>query len=220
MLDVFLDSLPAAIAIALSPIALIYLTLVLFSQRARVTGPVFLMTVMAAMFVVPLVTSVVVDGVTDDGSDEPATLAGWILVAFGLLLIALALSNWRKRSDTSAPKVLEKIDAMGPGAVALLAVAVTFLNPKNLVILVSTGAQAAASGEPIGTVAAALAMFVLVAALPLVVAVGYSSFGGRSAEERLEKLRRWLTGHNRVITAVVLGVIGAVLLVQGLAAVS
>lgn len=215
MLDVFLGSLPAAIAIALSPIALIYLILVLFSRRAATNGPVFLLTVMASMFIIPLAGSLVIGGVADDGSNEQATLKGWIFIIFGALLIALAVSSWRKRADTSAPKVLDKIDSMGPAAVVLLGIAVTFLNPKNLVILLSTGAQAGASGAALGAVAAGLAVFVLVAAFPLIVAVGYSRFGGRSAEQRLERLREWLTRNNRTITAVVLGVIGAVLLVQG-----
>ena len=48
-----LDVLPAAVAPAVSPAALVELVLVLVSVRARVNAPVFLVAVAVPVFVIP-----------------------------------------------------------------------------------------------------------------------------------------------------------------------
>ena len=62
-------------------------------------------------------------------------------------------------------------------------------------------------------------IFVLLATSPFWLATIYALWGGASAEGRLDALRVWLMARNRLIMAIVLGVLGLVLLAKGLGAV-
>jgi hypothetical protein len=134
------------------------------------------------------------------------------------LLLLVAFRNWRNRADHSVPAVFDTIGRMGPGAVFVLAVGVACFNPKNLIMLLAAGTEAGAVGDTTSAIVGGLVLFMLVATLPFSVAVGYMVFGGASASEQLERAREWLTSRNRMIMAVVLGVLALVLISKGLTA--
>jgi hypothetical protein len=216
MSDVLIPMLPSAIAIALSPIAIIQLILVLFSERAKTNGLVFISTLLAGMIALPAFGAFVVDVATDESSDAPSTAKGVVFVVIGLALLAMAWANFEKRADPTLPKALDLISTMGPVPVFVLALGVSFLNPKNTIMLLSAGTQAGASGASPGEIMAAIVVFALVATLPFTVSVGYLVLGGGRAKANLETFRDWLGRHNHLITAVVVGVLALVLLAQGL----
>ncbi len=220
MFDIVSGLIPAAIGVALSPAALIELILVLFSKRARVNGLVFVVTLMVSIFAVAAIGAFAMKVTTDDSTDQPSTAKGIVLLILGVLALLIAWRNWTRRTDTSVPKMFDTIANMGPGAVFVLAVGAVPLNPKNLVMVLAAGAQAAASGEPTATIVTALVVFTLLAASPFLVAIGYVLIAGDGALERLGTVRDWLMSHNRLIMAIVLGVLGLVIVGQGWAAVA
>lgn len=219
MFDVLIPLVPAAIGVALSPAAIIEMILVLLSKRARVNGVVFLATLLVSFFAIPLVGAFVFDAVTDDGTTEVSATKGWILVILGGLVLLLAWRNFKNRRDTSEPKVFGTIAEMGPGAVFILAIGVGLFNPKNLAILLAAGAQAGASDATTSTIVLGLVLFALLATSPFIVAVAMLLFGGEHATERLTRLKTWLIAHNRLIMAIVLGALGAVIVAQGIPAI-
>lgn len=220
MFDIVSGLVPAAIGVALSPAALTELILVLFSKRARVNGLVFVATLMVSIFAVAAIGAFAMKVTTDDSTDQPSTAKGIVLLVLGVLALLIAWRNWTRRTDTSVPKMFDTIANMGPGAVFVLAVGAVPLNPKNLVMVLAAGAQAAASGETTATVVTALVVFTLLAASPFLVAIGYVLIAGDGAQERLGVVRDWLMSRNRLIMAIVLGVLGLVILGQGWAAVA
>jgi hypothetical protein len=220
MFDIVSGLVPAALGVALSPAALIELILVLFSKRARVNGLVFVATLMVSIFAVAAIGAFAMKVTTDDSTDQPSIAKGIVLLVLGVFALVIARRNWTRRTDTSVPKMFDSIANMGPGAVFVLAVGAVPLNPKNLVMVLAAGAQAAASGEPTATVVTALVVFTLLAASPFLVAIGYVLIAGDGARQRLGVVRDWLMSHNRLIMAIVLGVLGVVIVGQGWAAVA
>jgi Sap, sulfolipid-1-addressing protein len=220
MFDIVSGLIPAALGVALSPAALIELILVLFSKRARLNGVVFVVTLLVSIFAVAAIGAFALKVTTDDSTDQPSTAKGIVLLVLGVLALVIAWRNWTRRSDTSVPKMFDTIANMGPGAVFVLALGAVPLNPKNLVMVLAAGAQAGASGEPTATVVTALVVFTLLAASPFLVAIGYVLIAGDGAQERLGAVRDWLMSQNRFIMAIVLGVLGLVIVGQGLAAVA
>ena len=111
----------------------------------------------------------------------------------------LGVRNWRNRADTSEPAVLASIAGMGPSAVAFLALGATWVNPKNLVLLLSAGQQVGSTDRPWlwG------AVFLLLATAPYTLAAAYSLFGGNAAQQRLDGLRAWLVARNRLIMGII-----------------
>ena len=205
--------LPVAIGFALSPAAIIELILVLFSQR-RVTNSIVFVVSLIVTTSAALALGAVGSNAAGGSAGSTSTIGSWAFVVFGLLLVVMGVSNWRKRSDTSEPAVFRTIATMGPGAVALLTLGVTFINPKNLPLLLS-------AGETIGSTDAPWlsgAVFVIIGTLPYTGAMLYSLLGGDRSTATLERLRDWLVAHNRLIMAVLCSVLGVLLLVKGIMA--
>lgn len=211
--------LPAAIAFAVSPVAIVEMILILFSRRARVNGVVFLLVVFVPTVLIPLAGARAYEAAADSSGSTTSAASGWFLLAFAALLAFLALGNWRKRADQTPPAIFAKIEGMGPGAVAFLALGVTVMNPKNLALLLAVGRSLGASQLTGTSLLIAVLAFALLGMAPFLVVVGFGLFGGASAQGMLERWKHTLLAKNRLIMAVVLGVLAAVLVVNGLRAV-
>ena len=70
--DALLLLIPAAIAVALSPMGIVEMILVLFSDQARPNGIILLLTVLAGALILPLLGAFAFDAATGDGGDQPA----------------------------------------------------------------------------------------------------------------------------------------------------
>jgi hypothetical protein len=91
-----------AVGVAVSPVPIIAVILMLFSERARVNGPVFLVGWVVALAVVSGVAYAVADGGNASTSTTTADTVAWGKIVFGLLFLALALRTWRKRPAPGA----------------------------------------------------------------------------------------------------------------------
>lgn len=217
MLTAVLLLLPAAIGFALSPIPLVEMILVLLSRRSKSNGLVFLICIAVPVFAVAMLSATGLAAGTR-GEKGISDLKAWIMLSLATLLLLMAFRNFVRRRDTSVPKVFAAIENMGPSGVAALSAGATILNPKNLVILLGAGAVAAETGLPTGQLLIALLLFTGLATLPFSVAVGYVLLGGDTAARRMQRVKRWLLTHNRLIIAIVLGVVGAVMAAKALTA--
>ncbi len=208
----------SAIAFAISPVTLIELILVLVSKRRVINSIVLTSGIIGFAFVAVLIG---VGGAkaVGDTSSGPSRTTGFVFVLLALLLLAFAAKNWQNRGDTSEMAVFSKIGDMGPKSVFVLAPGATLLNPKNLIILLSAGQVIGSTSSGAGVLLPSL-IFVLLATSPFWLATMYALWGGTSAEQRLDSLRVWLMAKNRLIMAVVLGVLGVVLLAKGLGAIT
>jgi hypothetical protein len=204
----------AAIGLAISPVGLAKMILVLFSRRRTVNAIAFVVALLAGS-VVAILIGVIGGSAADDGPSGPSTITLFVLLALGLLLLGLSATNWRNRRDESAPKILTAIEEMGPMPVALLAVSSALVNPKNVVLLIAVGDIIIAnwSRAAAGSVVVA---FVVVATLPYTAITAYALVGDAGATARLDALRDWLIRRNRLIVAIVAGIVGALMLLRAL----
>src|SRR6266581_2349698 len=89
--------LPQAIGVAISPVPIIAVILMLFSQRARSNGPAFLVGWVLALAVVGSVVLVLANLGKVSTGGTPSTLAYVIKLLLGLLFLLLSLRQWRSR---------------------------------------------------------------------------------------------------------------------------
>ena len=212
--------LPLAVVAALSPFPIIAVVLMLATPRARTNGPAFLLGWIVGFTAVGTIVLLASSGIdaTDDG--EQATWVSLLELALGLLLVALAVKQWRgrPRGDATAelPKWMQSVDHFHPPKAAVMGVLLSAVNPKNLVLTVAAAATIAASGIDAGEQAIALAIFIFVGTLgvgtPLVM---FFVLGERSAK-LLDELKSWMAANNTVIMAVITLVIGAKILGDGI----
>src|SRR3954447_12466538 len=86
-----------AVGVAISPVPIIAVTLMLFSQRARVNGPAFLVAWILALALVSGAAYVLADQADAATSSAATDTIAWGKILFGVLFLMLAARNWRSR---------------------------------------------------------------------------------------------------------------------------
>ena len=210
------EFLPAAVGIAVSPIPIVAVVLMLVSARARVNGPAFLAGWIVGVAGLGALLLVAAGAVGGDDDGQPASWVSWLKLVLGLALLVLALGQWRGRPRAGAqaptPKWMDAVDHFTPVKAAGTAVALSAVNPKNLVLTIAGMAAIAGTGIPADEQAIALVVFTVIASLGAAVPVVlYFALGERS-KEPLEGLKTWMARNNGVIMAVLLLVIGVKLI--------
>jgi len=119
-----------------------------------------------------------------------------------------------KESSTQdlSPRFSGALDNFTPVKAGGAGVALSALNPKNLLLTVAGAAAIAETGIPAGQQAGAYAVLVVIASLRVATAVViFFALGDRSTQV-LDGLKTWLAMHNNAIMAVLMLVIGVKLI--------
>ena len=214
------EILPFALGIAISPIPIIAAILMLLSPRARTTGLGFLVGwivgVVAAVTVFTLASTLI----PADDPDAAKPIAGTIKLVLGVLLLLLAVKQWRARpgpDETAAlPKWMSAIDTMTPARALVLGILLSALNPKNLVMAIGAGVAVGSAGLDLGAAVVVLAVFALLAVSTVLVPVLAYLLASSAMRAPLERLRVWLVRNNSTVMSVLLLVIGVVTVGKGL----
>jgi hypothetical protein len=148
--------------------------------------------------------------------DAISTIGRVTSVAVGALLIVLGLKSLLGSPDPSPPGWLEKIDNSSPSRAFALGMALFPLQVKNLAIFVACLNLIIASSLGTEESIVALALVLLVFALPVLALTGLYATAPRRATSMLGSLQAWMSKHNRAITTVIGFVFGAFFLVRGL----
>ena len=93
-----------------------------------------------------------------------------------------------------------------------MGIALSAVNPKNLLLVVGAAAAIAQTGASTGSQAVALAVFILIATLVLVRRSPSTSSWASERPKILGELRDWMAHENATIMAVICLVIGAKLI--------
>jgi Sap, sulfolipid-1-addressing protein len=209
-----------AIGVAISPVPIIAVILMLFSNRAKVNGPAFLVGWALSLAAV----SAVVYAVSHDGnvatSSTAADSVSWGKIVLGVALLGLARRNWRKRPAAGAepemPKWLATVESLSPVKAFVLAVVLAAVNPKNLILTAGAAAGLAQLGLSTSDAIVAIAVFVVIGSLTIAAPVIYALFGGDTTRATLDATKTWLTSHNAAVMAVLFLVFGVDLIAKGL----
>jgi threonine/homoserine/homoserine lactone efflux protein len=153
--------------------------------------------------------------------DQPATWVSVVKIVLGVLLLFLSVRSWRGRpsqgEEPPAPKWMAALDGFTPVRAAGLSVVLADVNPKNLLLVLSGGsAIASAAGGSTSAIVTATVVFAVVASLGVAAPVVIYLAMGDRAGAVLQALRTWLVHNNTAIMAVLLLVLGAKMLGDGI----
>jgi hypothetical protein len=210
------QSLPLAIGVALSPVPIIAVVLMLTTPRARSNGPAFVLGWLVGLGAVGAIVLALAGPSDASASGQPATWVSWLKLVLGVLLLLVAVRQFRGRphkgQEAPLPKWMGAIDRFRPVQALGAGAALAAVNPKNLLLAVGGAAAIAQTGIPGGEQAIAYAVFAVIGTLGVGAPVGiYFSMGKRSAE-LLGGLKDWMAHNNAVIMAVLCLVIGVKLI--------
>jgi threonine/homoserine/homoserine lactone efflux protein len=216
--------LPLAVAIAIFPIPIIAVVLLLGSEHGVKKGIAFVAAWLVGLAGIGAVTLLFAGVLDASEAGGPATWVSVLLLAVGVLLVVLAFRQWRARprggAEAPMPRWMQRMDGFTAAKAAELGLALTVLNPKNLMLVGVAALEIADLGLPTGREIVVLGVFVLIASagvlLPLVAAV---VLGARS-HAPLEAIREWMVRANATIMTVLFLLIGAKLIGDAIAGLS
>jgi Sap, sulfolipid-1-addressing protein len=205
--------------VAISPAAIIAVILMLFSRRARINGPLFLLGWVVALGVLVAVVYAISDQSNAGSSNTSSDSVSWLKIGLGVSFLLLARRDWRKRRAPGAeevPKWMARVDALTPVEALGLGVLLGAVNPKNLALSIGAAAGLAQLGLSTADAVVSLIVFVAVGSLSIAGPVVYYLLGGEKAATKLEELKTWLAQHNDAVMAVLFLVFGVALIAKGL----
>lgn len=210
-----------AIGVAISPIPIIAVILMLFSERAKVNGPAFLLGWVSALAVVSTVVFVLAHDGNVATSSTASDSVSWGKIALGVLLLSFARRSWRKRpapaEEPELPKWLATVESVSPVKAFGLAVVLAAVNPKNLILTLGAATGLAQiDGLTTSDAVVAIVVFVVIASLSIAGPVLYALFGGARARSSLNSAKVWLTANNAAVLAVLFLVFGVDMIAKGL----
>jgi threonine/homoserine/homoserine lactone efflux protein len=212
--------LPLGVVVALSPVPIIAIVLMLATPHAKSNGPAFLLGWLAGLSIVGAIV-LLASGAADATDDsEPATWVSWLLIVLGVLLVGLAVKQWRGRpkagDDAALPKWMQTIDSFSPPKTVAMGALLSGVNPKNLLLTIAAAAAIAETGIDAGQEAIALAVFIVIGTLGVAVPLIVFLVLGERSHKLLDDLKSWMSAHNAAIMAVITLVIGTKLLGDGI----
>lgn len=212
--------LPAALAIALSPFPVIAIVLVLTGAHGRLGGPFFAVGWLVGLSAITVLTVVVFNG-SDDPESTAATVAAWLRVVAGAALVVMGVRKWRARPRrgevADPPRWMASLDEVTPPRSLLLGLGLGGANPKNLVLSAAATTSIIESGVHGTQLLVAIAVFVLLGSITVLGAVVAHLFGGRRGAAALAGVDEFMAANSTAVTVVIIVLIGAKVLGDGLA---
>jgi threonine/homoserine/homoserine lactone efflux protein len=217
--------LPAAVAVAISPIPIIAVIIMLGTPKARTNGPAFGLGWIVGLTAVSTIVLLVSNGVGTSDTDSSASTGGnTFQLVLGVVLLFLALRQWRSRpkagETAEMPKWMDGVDHFAAPMAAGAGVVLSAVNPKNLILAMSAGAAIGQAGLSGGEDVIAIAVFVAIGSVTVVGAVLFYLIGGSRSEAALASMKSFMATHSAVIMTVLFLVLGAKLLGEGLGGLS
>jgi threonine/homoserine/homoserine lactone efflux protein len=211
------DILGFAVGVAISPIPIIAVILMLFSNKAKVNGASFLVGWLVGL----LVAGGIVLALGIESSDgDPSDLSGWIKIAIGLLFFVLGWKQWSSRptggEEPTMPGWMSTIDSFTAVKAGGLGFVLSALNPKNLGLTIAAMATVSGAGLSTGEEIGTLVVFVLIASIAVAIPVVAYLIRGEKAAGTLNSMKDWLTANNNVVMMVLFIVLGAKLFGGGI----
>jgi threonine/homoserine/homoserine lactone efflux protein len=196
---VVFDLLLIGLGITLEPLPLTAFTLMLSAKNGTRKGLAFILGWLACLVVVIVAASLATGGHPPRPHTAPSTVALAVKLALGVVLIAVAVRQWRRMGrPRKSPGWMSRLDEVSLWTAAGLA---AFLQPWVLVAAggaTVTQAKLSAAGSYL-----ALVFFVLVATASLLYLELYAAFRPAEAGNRLSQLRSWLDTHRDQVIIVV-----------------
>lgn len=234
MASLALSLLPVALGIIMSPLAVIAVVAVLFSQRARVNSMAYLVGWVAGIIVsIGAASAILVALDVHDRIDPPLWLSILHLTLAAVLLIGAWWVYTRERKRLRAlaraqspgeildaapqlPSILQAIEHFTPARSALLGFALFVLNPIDVSCAIVAALTLRLSDTSTAAQLGAAVVFVLIASSSVAVPVGMLLVLRDRAEPPLRSLRRFIAGNTKLLNVGLLVLIAVMQINKGL----
>jgi len=223
MSDLWLDLLPIAVAMAVTPGRLLALILLFHSKQAVPTSLAFVGGMVTNMLIEGLAFGLIfsITGVFDveEGAGPPAIFAILFVVIGILMLVGAAKMIFHEEDEDKAPpKWLAEIESFSSGKAYKLGVSWLFVSPKQWIFtLTAVGLIFGANLDPLIALANYLLFILIVLSLFFLLLLVYI-FLGEHSQVFMDELFNWFKKRTQAILVIVFIVFGLYFLIKGTAA--
>jgi Sap, sulfolipid-1-addressing protein len=149
------------------------------------------------------------------GSDSANTAVSWILLVLGVVLLGFGvrrlLSPQDEAAPTETPRWLRAIENISyPAAFVLGIYSATYP------MVIAAAGEILRADTTTGETAALAALFVVLGSSSVVAVAALGTFAPRRSAAFLDRMRVWVTAHNRAVITAILLVLGVFLAARGL----
>ena len=215
------ELLPLAVAIAISVTTIITTVLMLLSPKAKSRTVGLLVGCVVGVGGAVALFTLLADMLPTQDSGGSSLEASVIRMVVGVLLVVLALRQWRGRPASGdraeLPKWMAGVDSIMPGKALVLGLLLSAVVPKNLLLALSAGLIVGEAAFSNGRAALVIVVFTAIATSTVAVPVVAHLVAPARMRGPFERIREWLVGNNVAIMVVLLLVIGVVMIGNGIA---
>lgn len=220
LIETIADLVPAAVAIALSPLPIVAIVLVLGTPSARASGIGFAAGWLIGLVVVCIAVVLLARG-AEDTHGATSNLLDLGKVALGAVLLVLAARLWSGRSSSREPAKMPAwmaaVAAVRPAGALKLGVLLAVANPKNIILSLTAAASIAQANLGGTDKAIVIGAFALLGSLSILVPVGFYLADADRAAAPLASVKQFMSDNSSVIAMVLLLVLGTKLVADGVA---
>lgn len=208
--------IPLALVVALSPITVIPAVLVLHTARPRETGLAFLLGWLAGLAALTA-AFVAASGLAGGLQRTPPGWASWLRIVVGTALIGFGLYRWTARHGHSEmPRWMRSFTTMAPLRAGLMGAILAVVRPEVLFMCAAAGLAIGSAGLAAEDSWTMAAFFVALSASSVLIPIlGYVAASDR-LNPALNRLKDWMERQHAALVAVILVLIGAMVLYNGI----
>ena len=220
MLSALGQVLPIAVAVAFSSVPITATILILLSPKRNISGLAFLIGWVAGLTIVVSVATFGAQALPITSIRSQQTAFGIAEVVIGAALVVFGIASGvravRRPAPAQGAKWLSAVKSFGPRPSLGLAVILNF-RPKGLLLGVAAGlAIGSSDGKSVGDSVVVIAFYVLISASTVAVPIIATIAMPELMQPRLIRAQAWLELHGRLVTALLMGLIGVVILGAGI----
>jgi len=217
------ELLPLAVAIAISVTTIITTVLMLLSPKAKSRTVGLMVGCVVGVGGAVALFMLLADLLPSQDSGGSSLVVSAIKIVVGVLLVVLALRQWRGRpaggDQAELPNWMAGVDSMTPGKALVLGLLLSAVVPKNLLLALSAGLIVGEAGFSGGQAAVVIVLFTALATSTVAVPVVAHLVASARLRGPFERLREWLVENNVTIMVVALFVIGVVMIGNSIASI-
>ncbi len=221
-----------ALGVAISPTPVILVILMLFGVRGHMNALGYLLgwiigLVVLGVLIFALVTAGIIFLNAESGIFRPSVQ---VLLAF--VLFWVAHRQWTKPvhadPDTDGPKWMGSVDkilsrtdnAIAPERAFFLAIVMSAISPKNIALMIAAVLAFSQTDLETQDIVLLFVLFVVISSLTIGIPVAYALLKGDKAVESLNNWKVWLLTNSPRAAAILVGMLGLVMLLNGLSGLS
>ncbi|PJJ62023.1 GAP family protein [Compostimonas suwonensis] len=210
--------LPIAVAVALSSVPIMATILILLSPKRGRSAVPYLIGWVLGLVVVVVLCALGAQAIPDPPPRQPQLVVGVVEIVIGLALVVFAVVSWRRSLHSPGGEIPKWLHAVGTfGALASFGVAFALnFRPKGLLLGVAAGLAVAEGSLDAGGATIVIVVYTAISASTVAAPIIVTLAAPRRMQPRLIVARDWITRNNRVVTALIMIMIGVVIIGSGL----